>query len=67
MRIRFRIRIQGFDDPKTEESKYSSRNRKQFSYLKVSKCEIFDRSDFHDFYAIKSVWREGDFGVKIKI
>jgi hypothetical protein len=31
----------------------------------VSKCEIFDRSDFHDFYPIKSLW-EGDFGVKIK-
>ncbi len=34
-------------------------------YLKVPKCEIFDRSDFHDFYPIKSLW-EGDFGVKIK-
>jgi hypothetical protein len=33
--------------------------------LKVPKCEIFDRSDFHDFYHIKSLW-EGDFGVKIK-
>ncbi len=33
--------------------------------LKVPKCEIFDRSDFHDFYPIKSLW-EGDFGVKIK-
>ncbi len=32
---------------------------------KVPKCEIFDRSDFHDFYPIKSVW-EGDFEVKIK-
>jgi hypothetical protein len=32
--------------------------------LKVPKCEIFDRSDFHDFYTIKSLW-EGDFGVKI--
>ncbi len=29
------------------------------------KCEIFDRSDFPDFYTIKSR-REGDFGVKIK-
>jgi len=35
-------------------------------YLKVPKCEIFDRSDFHDFYTIKSL-REGDFGVKINI
>ncbi len=23
--------------------------------LKVPKCEIFDRSDFHDFYTIKSL------------
>ncbi len=34
-------------------------------FLKVPKCEIFDRSDFHDFYPMKSLW-EGDFGVKIK-
>jgi hypothetical protein len=33
-------------------------------YLKVPKCEIFDRSDFHDFYPIKSL-KEGDLGVKI--
>ncbi len=32
--------------------------------LKVPKHEIFDRSDFPDFYTIKSL-REGDFGVKI--
>ncbi len=25
-------------------------------YLKVPKCEIFDRSDFPDFYTIKSSW-----------
>ena len=37
----------------------------QQATLKVPKCEIFDRSDFHDFYPIKSLW-EGDFGVKIK-
>jgi hypothetical protein len=36
-----------------------------FDNLKVPKCEIFDGSDFHDFYTIKSLW-EGDFGVKIK-
>jgi hypothetical protein len=24
--------------------------------LKVPKCEIFDRSDLHDFYAIKPFW-----------
>ncbi len=34
--------------------------------LKVPKCEIFDRSDFHDFYTIKTLW-EGDFGVKINV
>jgi hypothetical protein len=35
------------------------------SVLKVPKCEIFDRSDFDDFYTIKSLC-EGDFRVKIK-
>ncbi len=39
--------------------------KSQIKYLKVPKCEIFDRSDCHDFYPIKSLW-EGDFGVKIK-
>jgi hypothetical protein len=33
--------------------------------LKVPKCEIFDSSDFSDFYTMKSL-RVGDFGVKIK-
>jgi hypothetical protein len=33
--------------------------------LKVPKREIFDRSDFLDFYTIKSL-HVGDFGVKIK-
>ncbi len=33
--------------------------------LKVPKREIFDRSDFRNFYTIKSL-RVGDFGVKIK-
>ncbi len=31
----------------------------------MPKCEIFDLSDFHEFYTIKSI-REGDFGIKIK-
>jgi hypothetical protein len=30
----------------------------------VPKCEIFDSSDFHDFYTIKSLWEE-DFGIAI--
>ena len=34
-------------------------------HLKVPKREIFDRSDFPDFYIIKSLCG-GDFGVKIK-
>jgi hypothetical protein len=33
--------------------------------LKVPKREIFDHSDFSDFYTIKSL-RVDDFGVKIK-
>jgi hypothetical protein len=32
--------------------------------LKVPKCEIFDRSDFQDFYTIKPFWIS-DFGAKI--
>jgi hypothetical protein len=37
--------------------------------LKVPKCEIFDNSDFDDFYTIKSLWGGGggDFWVKIKV
>ncbi len=38
---------------------------KQLTLLKVPKREIFDRSDFPDFYTIKSLC-VGDFGVKIK-
>ncbi len=33
--------------------------------LKVPKCEIFDRSDFDDFYTTTSLC-EDDIGVKIK-
>jgi hypothetical protein len=35
-----------------------------FLRLKVPKCEIFDRSDFPDFYTINSSW-VGDLVVKI--
>jgi hypothetical protein len=31
--------------------------------LKVPKCEIFDNSDFDDFYTIKSLWG-ATFGLK---
>jgi hypothetical protein len=34
------------------------------NHLKVPKCEIFDRSDFHYFYTIKPSWVD-DFVVKI--
>jgi hypothetical protein len=37
----------------------------QLLFLKVPKREMFDRSDFPDFYTIKSL-RMCDFGVKIK-
>ncbi len=37
----------------------------KYSALKVPKREIFNRSDFPDFYTIKYL-RVGDFGVKIK-
>ncbi len=37
----------------------------QLTVLKVPKREIFDRSDFPDFYTTKSL-RVGDFKVKIK-
>jgi hypothetical protein len=30
----------------------------------VPKCEILDRSDFHDFYTIKPFW-VGDFGAEM--
>jgi hypothetical protein len=33
-------------------------------HLKVPKCEILDRSDFHYFYTINPFWVD-DFGVKI--
>jgi hypothetical protein len=31
-------------------------NAKFYWHLKVPKCEIFDHSDFPDFYTIKSSW-----------
>jgi hypothetical protein len=40
-----------------------SRISQAWAPLKVPKCEIFDRLDFHDFYTIKSL-QEDDFGVK---
>jgi hypothetical protein len=43
----------------------ASRHCPKIYTLKVPKREIFDRSDFPDFYTIKSLG-VGDFGVKIK-
>jgi|LakMenE01Jun11ns_1017448.scaffolds.fasta_scaffold8618794_1 hypothetical protein len=50
----------------TVHSQVGTPNQSYFEVmqLKVPKCEIFDRSDFPDFYTIKSL-RVGDFGVKI--
>ncbi len=45
--------------------RFFSKVGKHFFILKVPKREIFDRSDFPDFYTMKSL-RVGDFGVKIK-
>ena len=39
-------------------------SHKNNNCLKVPKCEIFDRSDFHYFYTIKPFWVD-DFVVKI--
>jgi hypothetical protein len=44
---------------------YFKARRNKTPLLKVPKHEIFDRSDFPDFYTIKSL-RVGDFRVKIK-
>jgi hypothetical protein len=54
--------------PRKQETKEGLQNRVDLiccPTLKVPKREIFDRSDFPDFYTIKSL-RVGDFGVKIK-
>jgi hypothetical protein len=52
-------------DPNPLSYLFSDRNLKMFQYcLKVPKREIFDRSDFPDFYTIKSSW-VGDLLVKI--
>jgi hypothetical protein len=48
-----------------ESLNHAMRSPARLSALKVPKREIFDRSDFPDFYTIKSI-RVGDFGVKIK-
>ncbi len=47
------------------QSHICGRSANLTNYLKVPKREIFDRSDFPDFYTIKSLC-VGDFGVKIK-
>jgi hypothetical protein len=47
------------------EVRICNSNRSLIFWLKVPKREIFHRSDFPDFYIIKSLCG-GDFGVKIK-
>ncbi len=60
--------IDSLDEFNDDLSEYSPRQLTSclfFSlFLKVPKCEIFDRSDFPDFYTIKSSW-VGDLVVKI--
>jgi hypothetical protein len=51
---------------KITRSDYVTTSEPEFgNLLKVPKHEIFDRSDFPDFYTIKSLC-VGDFGIKIK-
>ncbi len=47
-----------------ELSELVTKNSSGLACLKVPKREIFDRSDFPDFYTIKSSW-VGDLMVKI--
>ncbi len=49
-----------FEEKKTQVRTYNPLVRVS---LKVPKCEIFDRLDFHDFYTIKSLWA-GDLNKK---
>jgi hypothetical protein len=53
----------GFEitEPKLQDTRIACAEMQQ--RLKVPKCEIFDRSDFPDFYTIKSPW-VGDLVVK---
>ncbi len=39
--------------------------KREFKTSEVPKCEIFDGSDYHDFYTIQPFWGD-DFGAKIK-
>jgi hypothetical protein len=62
------VRIDSFFGVFSEYVKYIPRIQRRFCVpqitLKVPKREIFDRSDFTNFYTIKSSW-VGDFLVKI--
>ncbi len=57
-------RAQGLALPGQPLSPGAKGVRGRISMLKVPKREIFDRSDFSDFYTIKSLW-VGDLLVKI--
>ncbi len=67
--IFFKYRLKNryfFLGPNTTYNREDQNNLLYTSFpLKVPKREIFDRSDFPDFYIIKSLCG-GDFGVKIK-
>jgi hypothetical protein len=69
------VKIRPGGGSKDVTDKKKSRNAKErdetdlelniFKRLKVPKCEIFDRSDYHDFYTIKPFCVVGDFAVII--
>jgi hypothetical protein len=58
------IRNENFVYQAFSEVYQNFKNTNKNRYLKVPKREIFDRSDFPDFYNMKSL-RVGDFGFKI--
>jgi hypothetical protein len=62
---KLRKKMEGGEMDETFFSALYCANIFKIVFLKVPKREIFDRSDFPDFYTIKSL-RVADFGVKIK-
>ncbi len=53
-----------FEDISRYQIKEYRRCYKKSSFNTLNKCEIFDSSDYHDFYTIKPLWGD-DFGAKI--
>jgi hypothetical protein len=61
IRMRLRIRIRFFILTRIRSEAFNLDADLNLTRLKVPKCEIFDRSDIHNFYTIKPFW-VGDFG-----